>query len=222
MAQVKTKPQEELDVTKGSGGKMFSSTTAPLLAYWAFCLAIGLLVLRNEIFSWRIPEMWGKYPGFLAYALLITLFNEWAYIKVARNDNRPFQPGISVIFTLLNGVLEAFAFMAFYRIFEAGAKLIFGDLTIVTFIFGFMGFVIYSGISHAFFWARLLPRHFSSAPEVQRLRKSMELIQAAIVLGWCLYFLNTGDIWTLVFLHMIIDGVLMARVRPPLFTRAHA
>jgi len=220
MAQLKTElGEEKLDATRGSGGKMFSSTTGPLLLYWLFCLVIGLVVLRDEIFSWRIPEMWGKYPIFLAYAVFITLFNEWAYIKVARHDGRPFNLNLSILFTLVNGVLEAFAFMAFYRIFEQAARLVFGDLTIVTFIFGFVGFVVYSGLTHALFWARLLPRHFSAAPEVQKLRKALSLIQALIVLGWCLYFWQSGDIWTLVALHIVIDAVLMARVRPYLFAK---
>lgn len=218
MAQAEVR--ETLDTTRGSSGKMFRSTTGPLLAYWAFCLAIGLLVLRDEIFSWRIPEMWGKSPLFLAYAVLITLFNEWAYIQVARHDGRPLHPGLTVFFTIVNGILEAFAFMAFYRLFEQAAKLVFGNLTIVTFIFGFIGFVVYSGLAHALFWARLLPRHFSSAPEVQKLRKALGPIQALIVLGWCLYFMDTGDIWTLVVLHVLIDLVLMLRVRPPLFERS--
>jgi hypothetical protein len=219
MAQVKATQQEVLDETRGSGGKMFSSTTGPLLLYWVFCLAVGLLVLHDEIFSWRIPEAWGKAPFFLAYAVLITVFNEWAYIKIARHDGRPLRPALSVFFTLVNGVLEAFAFMAFYRLFEQAANLVFPNVTVVTFIFGFIGFVVYSGIAHALFWARLLPRHFSSAPELQRLRKAMGLIQALIVLGWCLYFQSTGDLWTLVVLHMLIDGVLMVRVRPPLFEK---
>lgn len=212
-------PAETLDVTRGSGGKMFRSTTGPLLAYWIFCLAIGLLVLHDEIFSWRIPTAWGQQPFFLAYAVLITLFNEWAYIKIARHDNRPLRPGLTVLFSLINGVLEAFAFIAFYRLFEQAAKLVFGDWYILTFIFGFFGFVIYSGLCHALFWGRLLPRHFSSAPELQLLRKLLNLIQALIVLGWCLYFGSTGDLWTIVGLHIIIDAVLMLRVRPPLFER---
>ncbi|MEI6044255.1 MAG: hypothetical protein WCS37_07675 [Chloroflexota bacterium] len=234
MAQVEVNQQKEtLDVTRGSGGKTFTSTTGPLLVYWGFCLAMGLVILRDEIFSLRIPEMWGKYPFFLAYAILITLFNEWAYIKVARHDGRPFNLNNTIIFTLANGVCEVFAFMGFYRIFEGAAKLILEFVgfapssaghenivaDIIIFIFGFAGFVIYSGLVHALFWGRLLPRHFSSAPEVQKLRKALGLIQMLIVLGWCLYFWNTGDIWTLVILHLIIDAVLMARVRPPLFTR---
>jgi hypothetical protein len=223
MASVDVNQQKEsLDVTRGSGGKAFSSTTGPLLAYWAFCIAMGLLILRDQIFSWQIPEAWGKSPIFLGYAVLITIFNEWAYIKVARHDGRPFNLTNTIIFTLVNGVCEVFAFMGFYRIFEQAAKLVFNDLAIVTFIFGFVGFVIYSGLVHALFWGRLLPRHFSSAPEVQTLRKALGLIQMLIVLGWCLYFWNTGDIWTLVILHVIVDAVLMARVRPPLFTRTAA
>ncbi len=211
--------REQLDRTRGSSHAPFQSVNRALVLYWLFCLAVGLVFLREELFSWRIPAAWGQAPIQLAYAVAITLFNEWAYIKVARSDGRPFSLSATAIFTLINGVLEVFAFMAFFRLLEGGSRWLLGpDWGVVNFIFGFIGFVVYSGIAHAFFWARALPRHFTAEPRWQRLRKLLSPIQALIVLGWCLYFFATGDIWTLVGLHMIIDAVLMSHVRPPVLT----
>jgi hypothetical protein len=211
------KPQKEtLDRTRGAGDKTFGSVNRALVLYWLFCLAVGLLLLRDEIFSWRIPSAWGQAPVLLVYAVAITLFNEWAYIQVARADGRAFSLSSTVLFTLINGVLEAFAFLAFFRLLEGASRWLLGpDWGVVNFIFGFLGFFIYSGLSHALFWARALPRHFTSDPRWQTLRKLLTPIQALIVLGWCLYFFATGDIWTIVALHLIIDVVLMAHVRPP-------
>lgn len=215
--------KEKLDRTRGAGDKSFNSVNRALVLYWLFCLVVGLLLLRDEIFSWRIPAAWGQAPFLLAYAVLITLFNEWAYIKVARSDGRPFSLPATVLFTLINGVLEAFAFLAFFRLLEWASRWLLGpDWGAVNFIFGFIGFFIYSGLSHALFWARALPRHFTSEPRWQRLRKLLTPIQALIVLGWCLYFFATGDIWTIVALHLVIDVVLMAHVRPPVLMAAKA
>jgi chlorophyllide a hydrolase len=215
-ASVKIEPREELAKTRGGwGDKQFKSVNGALALYWLFCAAIGLLLLRDEIFSWKVPAAWGVAPVFFAYALLITLFNEWAYIQVARHDGRPFNLTATILFTVINGVLEVFAFMGAFRLLEGGSRLLLGESwAVLNFTLGFIGFVVYSGISHAFFWARVLPRHFSADPAVQPLRKALNLIQAAIVLGWCLYFFATNDLWTLVFLHIIIDAVLMWRVRP--------
>ncbi len=211
--------REQLDRTRGAGDKTFRSVNLALGIYWLFCLGLGLLLLRDEIFSWRIPAGWGQAPILLAYAVLITIFNEWAYIKVARSDGRPFSLSATLIFTLFNGVLEVFAFIGFFRLLEGASRWLLGpDWGVVNFIFGFIGFVLYSGVAHAFFWARALPRHFTAEPRWQRLRKLLGPIQALIVLGWCLYFYATGDIWTLVVLHLLIDVVLMAQVRPPLLT----
>lgn len=216
--------KEELDRTRGAGDKTFRSVNGALALYWLFCLGIGLLLLRDEIFSWLIPAAWGQAPLLLAYALGITLFNEWAYIKVARSDGRPFSLSATVLFTVINGPLEVLAFMGFFKLFEGASRWLVGATEWwaigLNFFWGFAGFVIYSGLTHAFFWARALPRHFTADPALQRLRKLMSPIQALIVLGWCLYFFATGDLWTLVGLHIIIDVVLMARVRPPVLTAA--
>ncbi len=210
--------KEQLDKTRGVG-QPFRNVNRALGLYWLFCLGVGLLMLRDELFCWQIPKAWVSAPFFLAYALAITLFNEWAYIKVARSDGRPFSLSATVIFTLINGPLEVLAFMSFYKLLGGGFHMLLGaNWEILNFFMGFVGFVVYSGIAHAFFWARALPRHFSAEPSVQRLRKLLSPIQALIVLGWCLYFWATGDIWTLVGLHLIIDVVLMAHVRPPVLT----
>ena len=209
-----------LDRTRGYG-QPFRSVNRALGLYWLFCLAVGLVLLRDEIFSFKIPTAWTAAPLLLTYAVAITLFNEWAYIRVARADGRSFSLSATVAFTLINGTLEVFAFMGAYRLLEGGFRLLFGsNLSFIGFILGFIGFVVYSGLAHAFFWARALPRHFSAEPGLQRLRKLLGPIQALIVLGWCLYFWATGDLWTLVLLHLIIDAVLMARVRPPVLNVA--
>ncbi len=194
----------------------FSNTNAVLLFYWAVIAALAWIPIRDEIFSWRVGSGLEKYFGWAVIALVVTVGAQIAYMQVARSDGRPIAPLTSLIFIIVNGVLEAFIFMAFYTIFFQGAKLVFGSLDVVNFLFGFLGFFIYSGFIHAFFWARMIPPHFSSEPRLQKLRKLLTPIQTAIVLSWCIYYYFTGDIWTIVALHIVIDCVLMFWVRPPL------
>lgn len=215
-AAIANPTSEQLSETYSIGGKAYTSTLTPLLIYWALCLVAGLLILHDQIFSWRIPTSWQNQPLFLALAIVVTLASQIAYCIVARSDGRKLLPLNSLLFVIINGTIECFVFLAAYQLLFDGARLIFGNLNVVNVVFGILGFVIYSGFVHAFFWARLLPRHFTSEPRLQPLRRLMTPIQAAIVVVWCLYFYKTGDIWTLVLLHAAMDAVLMIRVRPPI------
>lgn len=210
--------REQLAETRTIGHRgSFKNPTATLLFYWVLCAAVSIPILWTELTTWRVGQAWQTHWFWAGLALVVTVVAQIAYMMVARSDGRPIQPLASLIFIVVNGVLEALVFMMFYKLFFEGAKLVFGGLDVVNFIFGFIGFVLYSGFIHGFFWARLLPKHFSDDPKLQPLRKQLTPIQAAIVLVWCLYFYFTGDIWTIVFLHFIIDTVLMLWVRPPLF-----
>lgn len=209
--------QPQLSETRGIGHLSFSSTRGPLLLYWIFCLAVGLLLLHDYIFSWRIPAAWITQPFFLALAVVVTIASQVGYWQVARNDGRPLKPLTSFLFVLCNGPIECFMFLAMYQLLFSASKLVFGGLDFVNVGFGILGFVFYSGLIHAVFWARLLPRHFSAEPRLQTLRRLLTPIQSAIVLVWCLYFYQTGDIWTPVILHSLMDTILMVRVRPPVF-----
>jgi chlorophyllide a hydrolase len=195
----------------------FKNPTALLLGYWVLCAAVSIPFLWNELTTWRVGQAWQLHWFWAILALVVTIVAQIAYIMVARHDGRPLNVPVTLLFVVVNGILEALVFMTAYKIFFWLSQLVFGGLDVINFIFGFIGFVIYSGIIHGFFWARLLPPHFSDEPKLQPLRKQLTPIQAAIVLAWCLYFYFTGDIWTIVFLHFIIDAVLMVRVRPPLF-----
>lgn len=213
--------EEQLAETRTLGRSgAFKNPTALLLGYWVLCAAIGLLFLRDELFNWKVGQSWQVHWFWAVLALAVTIAAQIAYMQVARHDGRPLSPSTTLVFIIINGVLEALVFMVCYKLLFLGAKLVFGDLDVINFTFGFLGFVLYSGFIHGFFWARLIPPHFSAEPRLQGLRKLLTPIQACIVLAWCVYFYYTGDIWTIVFLHIIIDVVLMTWVRPPVLFAA--
>lgn len=215
---VKAAPPQtsELSETHSIGGKHFSSSCGPLLLYWLICLIVGGAVLHEAIFSWHIPGAWSQAPLFLALAIVVTIASQVAYWLVARSDGRPFLPVRSVLFVAVNGVVECWMFLTAYQLLFSGAKFIFGSLDWLNVAFGIVGFIFYSGFIHGFFWARLLPAHFTAEPRWQPLRRRMVPIQAAIVVSWCLYFYATGDIWTLVVLHGLMDAILVTRIHPPI------
>lgn len=213
-----TQPEaSQLSETHSIGGKPFSSTRIPLLLYWLICLVVGGAVLHEAIFSWHIPAAWSQARLFLILAIIVTIASQVAYWLVARSDGRPFLPVRSIIFVIINGIVECWMFLAAYQLLFSGAKLIFGSLDWINVAFGIVGFIFYSGFIHGFFWARLLPPHFTAEPRWQPLRHRMVPIQAAIVVSWCLYFFATGDIWTLVALHALMDAILVTRIHPPIF-----
>ncbi len=221
-----TGSSEKLAQTRTLGhGKQFVHTMPILWGYWAFCTVFALLTLRDEIFSWRVANSWQNYLVWALVALVITIAAQVGYVMVARHDGRPLAPVSTLIFVIVNGLLEAFVFMGIYRVFFTASKAVFGDMDAINLLFGFLGFFLYSGLIHAMFWARLIPPHFTAEPSLQRLRRMLTPIQTVIVISWCVYYYYTGDIWTIVAFHLIIDTVLMIRVRPPILfatTKAQA
>jgi membrane protease YdiL (CAAX protease family) len=205
-----------LDETRKLGRHpQFENANGPLLAYWVFCLVFGFLFLRDTIFTWNVLESWQSYGWLALITLLVTLGSQWGYMLVARNNGRPVAFVSSITFIIVNGILEAFVFMGLYKIFFDAARLVFGDLNVINTFFGIFGFTMYSGFIHAAFWARLIPPHFTADPRRQKLRRLLTPIQASIVVMWCIYYQVTGDLWTVIFLHILVDGVLMFWVRPP-------
>ncbi|NWJ48146.1 MAG: hypothetical protein HXX08_20000 [Chloroflexi bacterium] len=205
-----------LDQTRHIGSRpQIEHTNLSLLVYWVLCTVVGFALLWNDISSWRVATAWQNYGWLALVALVTTILSQIPYMMVSSGNGRPIAPVSSTIFVIVNGAIEAFVFLGCYNLLFNLSKLVFGDLNIVNFIFGLFGFIFYSGFIHAFFWARLIPPHFSANPKLQPLRRMMPFVQITIVVGWCIYYYFTADIWTVVALHALVDGVLMFWVRPP-------
>ncbi|MEI7556805.1 hypothetical protein [Candidatus Chlorohelix sp.] len=204
-----------LDQTRHIGNRpQIERINLSLLVYWVLCTVVGLALLWNDISSWRIATAWRDYGWLALIALVTTLLSQIPYMMISRSGGRKIAPVSSIIFVIVNGAIEVFIFLGCYSVLFNLSKLVFGDLNIINFIFGVIGFVFYSGFIHAFFWARLIPPHFSSDPKLQTLRRMMPLFSATIVIIWCVYYYFTSDIWTVVALHALVDAVLMFWVRP--------
>ena len=192
-----------------------------VLLYWLLGAIFSALILHDELANPQLDRVVANWPIAL-FAIVATVGTQIAYVQVAKNDGRRFDLPTTVLFVVANGVIEALTFLAFVKVGIEGGRLLWGDVGAANFLLGALAFIIYSGIIHAFFWVRVFPPHFSDAPELQRLRRGLEPMQAVIALSWTLLFFATRDVWTVILLHMVIDTVLMIRVRPPLFFATRA
>jgi hypothetical protein len=136
------------------------------------------------------------------------------------HEGRPFNLLSTNIFSLGNGVFETIAFALVYRFGEGlGGKMPLSPKTAmrVGLVFGIVLLTLYNGMIHAFFWIELLPDHFHTTPIAEMVRGFHIPALAVMLVGWCLCFWLTRDVWTVVFFHILVDVVLMVQVRPELF-----
>ncbi|GIV88612.1 MAG: hypothetical protein KatS3mg055_1130 [Chloroflexus sp.] len=195
-----------------------------ILLYWLISSVIGIPLLADWLRSWNVPVTLGN-PLFVAFLLISFAFSQVLYVMVARHDGRPFLVGPTVIFSIGNGVIETFAFATVYRIGAwigdgLAAQFWPGLVGPLGFAVGFTAFVIYGGVIHGMFWLQQLPPHLDDTPRSMRIRKLRPLAEMALVLGWSLCLYLYQDIWTVIFIHILVDLGLMLRVRPPVFLGA--
>ncbi|MGQ9613022.1 MAG: hypothetical protein ACUVSL_09025 [Chloroflexus sp.] len=192
-----------------------------ILFYWLISLLIGIPILGDWLRSWNVPATLAN-PWFVIFLLVSFALSQVLYVMVARHDRRPFLWEPTIIFSIGNGVIETFAFATVYRLGEWIGNGLAGQLwpTLVGplgFAVGFTAFVIYGGVIHSFFWLPYLPPHLDDSPRSMRIRKLRPFAEMALVLGWSLCLYLYQDIWTVIFIHILVDLGLMLRVRPPVF-----
>lgn len=193
----------------------------PVLTYWGISAVLGVVFLRDWITSWNVGETL-SHPWLVVYLIVTLTIGQVAYSIIARHDNRPIRVLPTIIFALGNGIFETFAFALVYRLGEwlgvlVGQAVVPHAASGIGFTLGVVFFIIYGGSIHAFFWLKILPPHLNESPIVLVIRRYRMLSEIALVLGWCLCFWLTDDIWTVVFFHSLVDLGLMLRVRPHLF-----
>ncbi len=195
-----------------------------ILFYWLISLLIGIPLLGDWLRSWNVPLTLAN-PWFVVFLLVSFAFSQVLYVMVARHDGRPFLMGPTIIFSIGNGVIETLAFATVYRLGDwigNGLAALFWPAMVgpLGFAVGFTAFVIYGGVIHGLFWLPYLPPHLDDSPRSMRIRKLRPLAEMALVLGWSLCLYLYQDIWTVIFIHILVDLGLMLRVRPPVFLLA--
>lgn len=194
-----------------------------ILIYWGISLVLGVVALRHWIGAWNVGATL-SHPGLVIYLALTFTLSQVLYVLVARHDDRPILPLPTVIFSLGNGIFETFAFAFVFwlggLIGSSLVGLVFpAAASVAGFALGMVFFMIYGGLIHGMFWLRLLPPHFDDSPRSRSIRKARPLAEVALVFGWAICLWVFQDIWTVVFVHTLVDVGLMLRVRPVIFHR---
>lgn len=218
----------QLEKTIASTGRSTVLTTRNagrlIVLYWVIATLIGVPFLYDWIVAWNVSATLAQ-PWLVVYLILSFILSQVLYILVARHDGRPIHWGALVIFSVGNGIAETFAFAVAYRLGELLGTGIVGSFapssaSLAGFILGVIFFTIYGGLIHGLFWLRLLPPHLNDSQRSRKIRKFRPLAEVALVLGWSLCFWLFRDIWTVIFLHTLVDVGLMVLVRPPIFGAA--
>ncbi len=197
----------------------------PVVVYWGISALAGVIFLGDWIKAWNVGETLAK-PWLVLYLIATLIISQVIYFIVARHDNRPLRWGPTLLFAVGNGIFETFAFALVYLFGETVGIWIGNALGLASladtmgFGVGAVFFTIYGGGIHALFWLKILPPHLNDTPLALLIRKYRLISEIALVLGWCLCFWLTRDIWTVVFFHVLVDFFLMIRVRPVLFIQA--
>lgn len=192
-----------------------------IVLYWLIATLIGVPFLYDWIVAWNVPATLAQ-PWLVVYLLLSFVLSQVLYVLVARHGGRPIHWGALGVFAIGNGIAETLAFAVVYRLGElAGVGIVGsfapGSAALAGFIIGVIFFTIYGGLIHGLFWLRLLPPHLDDSQRARTIRKFRPLAEVALVLGWSLCFWLFRDIWTVIFLHTLVDVGLMILVRPPIF-----
>lgn len=215
------KLNERLAATRKAAREGSLKVERMLLTYWAIAATLGVLVLWDWISAWNVPATL-RVPGLPVYLVLTFALSQVLYMLVARYDGRPIHWGATVVFALGNGIAEALAFGVVYRIGEiigAGLVGLFAPsiASFAGFLLGVLFFIGYGGLIHSLFWLSMLPPHLDDSPRSRKIRQLRPFAEVALVIGWSLCFWLTRDVWTVVFLHVLVDIGLMLKVRPPIF-----
>jgi chlorophyllide a hydrolase len=218
----------DVQLKEGSGSVVAQSHPAPwpapersIIIYWLGSLIVGVPLLFDMLTSWNVPATFA-HPWLVVYLLATFALSQVLYVVVARHDGRPLHWGSTLIFALGNGFCETLAFAIVFRVGALLGSALVGLFapafaTTAGFITGLAAFILYGGLIHGLFWLRLLPPHLDDAPLSRRVRRLRPIAEVALVIGWSICFWYTADIWTIVFLHVLVDLGLMLRVRPEIF-----
>lgn len=218
----------DVQLEEGSRSAVVESHPTPwptpersIVIYWIGSLVIGVPLLFDLLTSWNVPATLAQ-PWLIVYLLVTFALSQVLYVIVARHDDRPLRWGSTLIFAVGNGFCETLAFAIVFRlgaILGSGLFGLFAPAAANTagFVGGLIAFILYGGLIHGLFWLRLLPPHLDDAPLSRRVRRLRPIAEVALVVGWSICFWYMADIWTIVFLHVLVDLGLMLRVRPEIF-----
>lgn len=104
-------------------------------------------------------------------------------------------------FSFLNGVLEQFMFIFWFLLGCYVGKIITQNRPLLIFVFGYMGYALFSGLIHAFFWVVVLP---SLQPSLV-----MPFVLAATSLIWMWLLWRYQAVVAIIAMHIVVDFLMI-------------
>jgi chlorophyllide a hydrolase len=114
-----------------------------------------------------------------------------------------------IAFSFVNGALEQFMFIFWFLLGCYVGKLKVPDSPRLIFTFGYLGYAIFSGLIHAYFWVRVLPSHEPAL--------LMPFALAAMSLSWMWLIWRYQAVTAIITMHVTIDFITVGHLNFPWF-----
>jgi chlorophyllide a hydrolase len=185
--------------------------------YWLFCLVAVIVVIQNRSIAQELlcPEAvtlrnTREYSLFLVLGWLTTLLAGAGYVLLTHKYEEGNYRFIDLVaFSFFNGALEQFMFIFWFLLGCYIGKLKVPDSPRLIFTFGYLGYAIFSGLIHAYFWVRVLPSHEPAL--------IMPLALAVMSLSWMWLIWRYQAVIAIIAMHITIDFITVGHLNFPWF-----
>jgi chlorophyllide a hydrolase len=190
---------------------------AGIWIYWLFCLIALIVVIQNrsaaqELLSTEAVTLRNsrEYFLFLTLGWLTTLLAGVGYVLLTHKyDEGNYRFTDLIAFSFVNGALEQFMFIFWFLLGCYVGKLKVPDSPRLIFVFGYLGYAIFSGLIHAYFWIRVLPSHEPAL--------IMPFALAAMSLSWMWLIWRYQAVIAIIAMHVTIDFITVGHLNFPWF-----
>ncbi|MCS6989379.1 MAG: hypothetical protein NZM06_07670 [Chloroherpetonaceae bacterium] len=189
-----------------------------VILYWGIGVLCAILFLGDELFPQKKTERDWKRSALIFVSFLLVLFNAYIYKNSTETMGRPLDYLSMFVFGLGNGVCETFIFIVCFKLGESMMAR-YTDKKPFLFLGGLLIFMAFSGFIHSAFWMNEFPPHLTSNPEKMVYKAFFMPLQFALAISWALIYFLYRDIWSIAFLHVIVDVSVIYSIHYSLFSR---
>ncbi|MFQ4141582.1 hypothetical protein [Chlorogloeopsis sp. ULAP02] len=181
--------------------------------YWLLCLLATALIVANRKFVYKLLSPYSAslyldkgYTISLTLGWIATFLTSTVYILFTRKyETGTYKFSDILVFSFTNGVLEQFMFIFWFLL---GCYI--GHITLsknhkLVFIFGYISYVIFSGLIHALFWTKVLPLHKPATVVMISTLATMSLI-------WMWLAWRYRAIVAIIAMHILIDFLMIGHL----------
>jgi chlorophyllide a hydrolase len=185
--------------------------------YWACCLAAAAAIVaqRHSVTLLLSPNSGSAkkagYKASVTLGWLATFATALTYALLTRKfETGSYRAAELVTFAVVNGVLEQFMFIFWFLMGCYLAKISAPGKPILAFGFGYVAYVVYSGLIHGLFWVAVLPAH-------RPVTFIMVVLLSITSLVWMWLFWRYRAIVSIVAMHIVVDILMIGHLHSAWF-----